>query len=138
MNSKLIWRSFLFWFMFIPIAIINGSVRNFFYQPIVGDLAAHQISSVTFSFLFLLFTYFFIKTSKVKIKKSESLQIGIFWLFLTIIFEFGFGHFIAGNSWQKLLFDYNIFQGRVWFLVLMIITFSPSIIIKLLSKKTKP
>lgn len=47
------------------------------------------------------------------------------WLGMTIIFEFGFGHYIMKNSWPKLLGDYNIFAGRVWSLFLVWITIAP-------------
>jgi apolipoprotein N-acyltransferase len=46
-------------------------------------------------------------------------------LLATIAFEFGFGHFVAGHSWSKLLADYNVFNGRLWLLVLVWITIMP-------------
>ena len=47
------------------------------------------------------------------------LLIGIFWAVITIIFEFVFGHYVIGHSWQKLFADYNLFNGRLWVLVLI-------------------
>ena len=38
---------------------------------------------------------------------------------MTVAFEFGFGHFVAGHSWQRLLGDYNLLEGRVWLLFLL-------------------
>jgi hypothetical protein len=30
-----------------------------------------------------------------------------------VLFEFGFGHYTAGDSWSRLFTDYNIFKGRL-------------------------
>jgi hypothetical protein len=52
-------------------------------------------------------------------------MIGTFWVILTVLFEFGFGHYVAKHSWQKLFADYNIFKGRLWLLVLINNIFAP-------------
>jgi len=52
---------------------------------------------------------------------------GACWTAMTIAFEFGFGHYIMGNSWGKLLADYNFFAGRLWVLVLLAVLAGPSI-----------
>ena len=38
---------------------------------------------------------------------------------LTVSFEFGFGRLVMKHSWERLLHDYNILEGRVWILVLL-------------------
>jgi hypothetical protein len=53
---------------------------------------------------------------------------------MTITFEFGFGHFVAGHSWAKLLADYNILQGRVWSLFLVWITVLPFVVFKVAAR----
>ena len=55
------------------------------------------------------------KTKEVK----TLLGIGIFWVVITVIFEFLFGHFVMSHPWEKLLADYNLFNGRLWVLVLI-------------------
>jgi hypothetical protein len=47
------------------------------------------------------------------------LSIGVFWFFITVIFEFVFGHFVMGHTWHKLFADYNLLNGRLWVLVLL-------------------
>jgi hypothetical protein len=44
---------------------------------------------------------------------------------MTIAFEFGFGHYVAGHSWSRLLADYNLANGRVWSLFLAWIAVLP-------------
>lgn len=56
---------------------------------------------------------------------------GVIWLFSTIAFEFIAEHYVFGNSWEKLLADYNLFEGRIWSLVLLTILLAPYIANKL-------
>jgi hypothetical protein len=42
-------------------------------------------------------------------EKRVLVLIGILWLVLTVAFEFSFGHFVFGRSWEGLASDYNIF-----------------------------
>lgn len=56
----------------------------------------------------------------MKVKETKTLLgVGLFWVVITIIFEFVFGHYVMGNSWQKLFADYNLLDGRLWVLVLI-------------------
>jgi hypothetical protein len=65
---------------------------------------------------------------------KNALIVGFVWLFLTILFEFGFGHYIMGNPWGKLLRDYNLAEGRVWSLFLVWLIIAPYIFYKIFSK----
>lgn len=42
---------------------------------------------------------------------GQAIGIGLMWLAMTVVFEFGFGHFIVGNPWSRLLHDYNVLYG---------------------------
>ena len=44
---------------------------------------------------------------------------------MTILFEFLFGHFIAGHPWSHLFHDYNLLAGRLWVLVLLWTAITP-------------
>jgi hypothetical protein len=44
---------------------------------------------------------------------------------MTISFEFLFFHYVRNIPWEVLLHDYNIFEGRVWILVLIWTTIAP-------------
>jgi hypothetical protein len=57
-----------------------------------------------------------------------AIAVGGTWLVLTILFEFGFGHYVDGKSWSELLADYDLTDGRVWTLVLLWIAAGPAVI----------
>ncbi len=131
---KTIYKHILLWFSFPFVAIFNATLRELIYKKPLGDLAAHQISTATGIFIFAIVFYFIFKKWKIESTKHAILVGGI-WLGLTILFEFGFGHYIMGNPWEKLLHDYNLAEGRVWSLFLVWITIAPYIFYKLLKRK---
>ena len=117
----------LFWFFLVAIAIINGAIRVVFFLAPFGDLVAHQLSCFTGISFFLIAMYLFFKNTKLVYSPKELLIMGACWTAMTIVFEFGFGHYIMGNSWAKLLADYDFLQGRLWLLVLLAVLAGPSI-----------
>ncbi|WP_342304324.1 hypothetical protein [Methanolobus sp. ZRKC5] len=114
-------------------AIINGIIRNSFYGKFFSELLAHQVSTVIFCTLIIAFSYVFFMFSGVTGTPRDYAYIGIMWLFLTVAFEFLFGYYIAGHSWEHLLTDYNILKGRIWLLVPIVTALAPSIVYRLIN-----
>lgn len=117
----------------ICIAVINGAARDFFYKKYVGELAGHQISTII---LIILFGIYFTTIFKKYPLKSEisALQVGMLWLILTLLFEFGLGK-LNGHSWANLFEDYNLMKGRVWIFVPIWVSVAPYIFYKLKQKR---
>lgn len=114
-GSPMILRYFFAWFGMMVLAIINGSVRDIVYKPRIGDLAAHQIS--TLILIVLLTGYIWIITRIWPIKSAaQAWRIGIMWFLMTETFELGIG-LTAGYSWSDLFHAYNVFAGQVWIFV---------------------
>jgi hypothetical protein len=98
----------------------------------MSELRAHQLS--TLIGIVLVGIYVWIMKMIWPIETSQdALQIGGIWLFITILFEFGFGHYIMGHPWKKLFHDYNILAGRVWLLFVIWTAISPIVIFTLTS-----
>ncbi len=117
-------RYLFFWLILAVVAIINGTLRQFGYGPHIPELAAHQLSTVTGILLagvtvWILNRFWPIGSAK------EAWIIGACWFLMTIAFEFGFGHYVAGHSWSRLFADYNVFDGRIWSLFLVWIAVLP-------------
>lgn len=106
------------WFMLLVTAVINGAIRDGVYKEYVGDLAAHQISTLTGITLFALVMWWMARRWPIS-SSTQAWGIGFMWLAMTLCFEFGFFHFVVGHPWSKLLHDYNILEGRVWVAVLV-------------------
>jgi hypothetical protein len=60
----------------------------------------------------------------------QAILIGLFWVVLTLIFEFGFGRY-RGSSWPQLLEDYNLLKGPIWILILLWLAIASYIFYKL-------
>lgn len=74
--------------------ILNGVFRESFITPKVGEHAGHVISTIILICVILVVTYLFINNLKLNYTMTDLLLIGAFWLILTILFEFGFGHYV--------------------------------------------
>ena len=112
-----VWRPWtLAWFGACGLAIANAIVRQAIYEGQVGDLTAHQISTGTFLVIFTAYVWMVHRRWPVDTAQT-ALAIGASWVILTLVFEFGFGHYAAGQSWPELLGAYNLTDGHVWALV---------------------
>ena len=126
---KMIKRYSIAWLGLVLIGILNGAIRTFVYGPIMSELTAHQISSVTGIILIGLATWLLSLKRKIQ-SERQAIAVGSIWLVLTIIFEFIFGHYVMGHPWSRLLYDYNLLEGRIWSLVLFFTTIAPYVIYK--------
>jgi len=125
MNKQLLAKIITTWLLFIPIAISNGIVRDTVYKPLVGDLTAHQLSTVLAIILFFSLAFSLLQNSLTHLSDRTTILIGLFWVGLTICFEFSFGHFVDGASWGRLFADYNLLAGRVWGIFLLTVALTP-------------
>ena len=91
------WKSVVSWVPGIPIAIVNGLLRNSVYRQFLTELHAHQLSALSFIVLFGIYVFFILKWLKL-FSAQEALRLGLTWLVLTVAFEFLFGHL----AWFKL------------------------------------
>lgn len=123
-------RYTLAWFVLMIAAIINGALREAVYKNSLGDLRAHQLSTLT-GILLLGAVIWALSRIWPLASAKQAWTVGFIWLAMTIAFEFLFGHFVAGHPWSKLLHDYNLFEGRVWLLVLIWTTIAPYVFYKL-------
>lgn len=120
------------WFPMILLAILNGAARDLGYKKYVGELAAHQISTLSLIVLIGIYSGLVVKRFPPH-SQNQALRIGIVWSLLTLIFEFGFG-IIRGNSWTQLVHAYNFTEGQIWILVPIWLAIAPYIIFKITAK----
>lgn len=118
------WKALLFWFVLMVLAIGNGTVRVELIIPRTGLTAGLGISTLTLCALILGATWLGIRWLGPADAK-QAWGIGLFWLVLTLTFEFGAGHVLFKKPWSELLVDYNIAKGRIWVLVPIVTTLAP-------------
>ena len=123
-------RYVLCWFLLAVVAIINGILREGTYGNSVSDLAAHQISTLTAIVFTGIVVWVFHRAWPLE-TAYQAWTIGLLWFVMTVLFEFGFGHFVAGHSFSRLFADYNLLQGRVWVLFLAWLAVMPYVFFRL-------
>ena len=126
----MIGRYLLVWLLLAVVGVANGILRQSTYGKHMSELAAHQISTVTGVFFTGLVVWLVMRFWPIE-SAANAWIIGSAWLAMTIAFEFGFGHFVAGHSWSRLFADYNILEGRVWSLFLVWVAVMPYVLFRL-------
>jgi hypothetical protein len=128
-------RSWLVAWLGLPVlGVANGALRDATYKQATGELAAHQLSTATL--LALMAAYFWALEGRWPIRTSrEAFTIGGSWAVLTILFEFGFGHYVIGDAWSSLLRAYNLADGRVWAAVPLWTLVGPELIRRLRARR---
>jgi hypothetical protein len=104
------------WIGAAALGVANGVSREALYADAAGDKAAHVISTGTL--LALLSGYMWLLQRRWPLRsRREARSVGTAWATMTVAFEFGFGHWVADDSWSALLENYDIGAGKVWALV---------------------
>lgn len=117
-------RAALLWLGFAVLAVGCGALRVLLLEPLVGPGPAHVLGTLAVCALFLALIAWFVGRRRLR-GNARLLALGVFWTALTIAFEFGFGHYVMGHPWERLLADYNILAGRIWVLVLATMLLGP-------------
>lgn len=133
MNSTMVARYLLVWLVLAVVATTNGIVRQATYGKYLPDLAAHQISTFTAIIATSVVVWLIHRVWPLE-SALQAWIVGVCWLLLTIAFEFGFGHFVAGHSWERLFADYNLIEGRIWSLFLVWVLVLPTVVFMLASR----
>ncbi|WP_029898138.1 hypothetical protein [Desulfohalovibrio reitneri] len=121
-------EAFLYWLPLVPLAIANGFLREAVLARRLSAHRANQLSCLTLVLLFCLYAVAVARWWGVD-GPREAGAVGALWLALTVTFEFGFGHWVAGESWEKLLANYNLAAGRLWVLVLLAVGLLPFVVL---------
>jgi hypothetical protein len=112
------------WLFLFMVMFANGAIRVLVLQPELGEDLARQLASLSGVGLVLLVSWMFVRASP-SAKPAQLLWVGVAWLCATVAFEFSFGRFVSGLSWQTLLADYNVLRGRLWSLILVSVCLGP-------------
>ena len=118
------------WASFIPIAILNGLLREKCFVPLLGNRLALPLSGISAAALFFLLVFFSLPWLG-PLKPHQYRLIGLAWLAMTVLFEFLFGRLVARKSWEYLLQAYDLSTGNLWLLVLLVIAVAPFLAAKL-------
>ena len=127
-------KSLLVWVCFIPVAILNGGLREHVLARALGEKWALPLSGIILSACIFLITWLLLPRTMKALSAKDSLRIGICWVFLTIAFEFVSG-LAGGSTITELLAAYNPLIGNLWLLVLAATLLSPAAVRKITRRR---
>ena len=125
-------KSILVWLSIIPLAILNGGLRDTFITPLIGENFSRPISGFTLCCLIFIVSFIFVPRLGSGSKKIY-IQMGILWILLTIIFETVFG-LLQGNNFNEIINAYDLTTGDLWLIVVIFIGFVPYLTAKIKRK----
>jgi len=117
-------RALLAWLAILVLAIVNGALRQAVLIPRMGERTGHVVSTLLLSLLVVLAAWILVPWIRPGTTR-EAWVIGVFWVSLTLAFEFLAGHYLFGNTWERLFADYDVAAGRIWILVLITTLVTP-------------
>jgi len=121
-------KSLLIWLSIIPLAILNGGLRQYVITPLAGNKIANPVSGLILCILVFIVSFIFIPRLGNGTKMTY-IKIGILWVFATILFETVFG-LLSGKSFNEIFNAYNVTTGNLWAVVVIFMGFVPIIIAK--------
>jgi hypothetical protein len=121
----------LSWFPLPILAIMNGILREKLIKDKLGDLRAHQVSTISALVIFSIYIWLLFQFWQPE-SSLESVKMGITWFVLTLAFEFIFMHFVFKIPFSRLLSDYRFWKGRLWILVLLWALLAPYLLFNML------
>ena len=89
---------------------------------------ANQISTVSLVLLLAIYIAWVIKKYPPH-SALDAFLIGLLWMVLTLVFEFGFGLY-RGNTWAQLMDAYTISKGHLWLLIPIWLVVAPYLFFK--------
>lgn len=119
-------RSAAVWLALTVLAILNGSLRESVLIPTLGQATAFLISGIVLSVLVLLLAQLTIRWLRPH-STAQAWGIGLFWLVLTLAFEFGFGALVQHRSLAQMLQAYTFEGGNIWPVVLAVTLIAPAL-----------
>ncbi|SDW13901.1 hypothetical protein [Marinobacter mobilis] len=126
MTINLFWKASLIWLLIAALAVVNGIFREQVLVPLVGAQLALPTSGVLLALIVLAVTFV-----SVRWLAGPYWCVGGQWLVMTLLFEFGFGHWVADKPWPQLMQTFNVCSGDLFVLVLLVTLAAPSLMARL-------
>ena len=118
------------WLVILAMAVANGALREIVLIPVLGKTTGLVLSGALLSLLVALVSFAYVRLSH-GITILQGLLVGVFWLCLTLVFEFSFGRYVQHKPWSELLDAYTFKDGNIWPFVLLVTLLAPSVAVLL-------
>ena len=119
------------WFLIIPIAILNGGLR----ENVLNKLGSISLplSGIILSICVFVIAYLLIPKIK-NCTSKDYVFFGVIWFLLTNLFDL-FMYISEGGGMKDLLNSYNFLNGNLWILVVITSFLSPIVVSNIKGKR---
>lgn len=133
--STAVWlKAAMLWLVILVLAVLNGLLREALLVPALGAFAGLILSGCLLSLCIFIVAYVGAPWYG-RLASVQWLVIGVFWLLLTLAFEFCFGRFVRHDTWTQLFAAYSFRGGNIWPVVLIVTFVSPWLAAKIRSRR---
>ena len=115
-------KSLPVWLMIIPLAVLNGAIRDSLLQSLLGRYAL-PASGISLSVMVLLLAWVFVPRFGAK-EPWQLVWVGMVWAVLAVLFECALGVGL-GRTPGEILTAYNVTTGNLWLLVVVCVGCAP-------------
>lgn len=133
MTVRIFIKASMIWLIIALLAVVNGIFRETVLVSVVGQNIALPVSGMLLSVIVFIVTYLSFPLFG-KHNNTAYFLIGLQWVFMTLIFEVFFGHYMMEKSWSEILQVFNIMKGNLFSIVLIVSLFSPLLVAKIKMK----
>jgi hypothetical protein len=122
-------RGLAVWVIIVLAEVAQGVGRGIWLAPSVGDFRARQIAVFTGSAMIIAIALAFGRWLGAR-RLSQLLGVGGLWLGLMLAFEIGIGRFVMGYSWARIGSDFNLLEGGLLPIGMLVLALAPLIAAK--------
>jgi hypothetical protein len=108
----LLLRALLVWLGLFVLAFANGFFRELVLVRLMSPAAAAAFSALLLGLLIILAAWLLVRWTPRRYSLKAWFGIGLLWVGLTAVLEFGVFYFLLGTPWQDLLADYDPRYGH--------------------------
>lgn len=123
-------RALLVWLLIIGAETVHGILRGVLLVPLVGETRAGRMGMPIGAFIILVIALLSVKWMRAR-RVRELIVVGALWTVLTFFFEVLIGLYGRGYSWERILAEYNLFEGGLMSIGLAFVFFCPLIAARL-------
>ena len=117
-------KACVIWVLLLALAILNAVAREKLFVQWFEPRLVLLLSGVSLSVLIFLATLLSVRWLGAR-RAAQYWLVGVLWVIMTVLFEFLFGHFVAGHSWETLWQAYRFPSDNLWPVVLLVTLVSP-------------
>jgi len=119
----------------LVLAFMNGGVRESFLVYRLGRALAFAMSGIALSLLIFAVA---LRTIRWIGGNGRGWRIGVLWVVLALLFEWGFGLVIQHRTVQDMLQAYRFEEGNLWPVVLLSLLLAPPLAARLRGPRARP